>query len=226
MAKELIYSITSVRLALNRKNPPDLIIDADGETRSNNWTNPELQPWVYIQPPPDGIWDFDFVAEPPSRPSNPVIVPIQAQHVWKDLPPEVRGIRVHSETNSVTAYLEPCQTCRLIDFEEAEILSLGLHPTRYVLSVRGQKPYQDMEVLLVPRHHPIMPEYTPIEVVGCNGLLPAFAPYHETLPLEGIIGSKGIEVIGATQQEKIDVPRQVKKLEAKAGVRAPAEVVR
>jgi hypothetical protein len=107
MAKELIYSVTSVRLSLNKKLPPDLIIEADGETRSNGWTNAELQPWIYLQPPPDGIWAFDFVAEPPSGPSNPVITPIQASpYVWEDLPSEVRGIRVHSETNSVTEHLK------------------------------------------------------------------------------------------------------------------------
>ena len=113
MAKELIYSVTSVDLSLNRKLPPDLVIDAHGETRSNHWTDPELQPWIYIEPPLDGVYDFDFVAQPPSGPSNPVITPIQAQHVWKDLPDHVRGIRVHSETNSVTEWLRPCQSCRL-----------------------------------------------------------------------------------------------------------------
>lgn len=219
MAKELIYSVTSVDLSLNRKLPPDLVIDAHGETRSNHWTDPELQPWIYIEPPLDGVYDFDFVAQPPSGPSNPVITPIQAQHVWKDLPDHVRGIRVHSETNSVTEWLRPCQSCRLIDFEEAEVIFFPGLPPQHTLVVRGQKPYLNMKVLLVPRPH-IGLDYAPIEVVGCNGTLPAFGPYEETLDLAGLLGSKGIEVIGANRSQKIDVPQQARKLESKAGVRA------
>lgn len=219
MAKELIYSITSLHLSLNKKNPPDLIIDAHGETRSNNWTHPELQPWIYVQPPPDGIYDFDFVAEPPSGISNPVITPIQAQYVWQDLPDHVRGIRVHSETNSETAYLRICQSCRLIDFEEAEVLFFPGVPPQYTLVARGQKPYLNMKVLLVALPH-IGLEYAPIEVVGCNGTLPALAPYEEALPLEGLLGTKGIEVIGANRSLKIDVPQSARKVESKAGVRA------
>jgi hypothetical protein len=198
MAKELIYSVTSLHLSLNKKNPPDLIIDAHGETRSNNWTNPELQPWIYVQPPPDGVYDFD---------------------VWQDLPDDVRGIRVHSETNSETAYLRICQSCRLIDFEEAEVLFFPGVPPQYTLVVRGQKPYLNMKVMLVPLPH-IGLEYTPIEVVGCNGTLPTFGPYEEALPLEGLLGTKGIEVIGANRSQKIDVPQNARKVESKAGVRA------
>jgi hypothetical protein len=223
MAKELIYSVTSVHLSLNKKIPPDLVIDAHGQTRTNNWTDPELQPWVYIQPPPDGVYDFNFVAQPPRDHSNPVITDVQAQYVWEDLPDHVRGIRVHSETNSETAWLRPCQTCRLIDFEEAEVVFLPGVPPQHTLVVRGQKPYLNMKVLLVPAPHVGMPEYTPIEVVGCNGTLPAFGPYEETLPLEGLLGSKGVEVIGANRSQKIDVPQQARKIESTAGVRATAK---
>ncbi|HEX4965253.1 MAG TPA: hypothetical protein VF173_30875 [Thermoanaerobaculia bacterium] len=219
MAKELIYNVTDVHLTLNKKNPPDLVIDAGGETRTNNWTDPELQPWIYIQPPPDGVYDFDFVAEPPRGPSNDVITPIQAQYVWKDLPDEVRGIRVHSETNSVTEWLRPCQSCRLIDFEEAEVVFFPGLPPQHLLVVRGQKPYLNMRVELVPLPHVGMPEYTRVEVVGCNGTLPAFGPYEVMLDLAGHLGSKGIEVVGANRSQKIDVPNQARKVESKAGVR-------
>lgn len=45
-------------------------------------------------------------------------------------------------------------------------------------------------------------------MVGClPGIgLPAFAPYVVDLDLSGIIGTRGIEVIGASRSERIDVP--------------------
>lgn len=51
------------------------------------------------------------------------------------------------------------------------------------------------------------PEYWGIEVVGCvSGLgLPAVAPYVVRLDLDGTIGTHGIEVIGASRSEKIDI---------------------
>jgi hypothetical protein len=52
------------------------------------------------------------------------------------------------------------------------------------------------------------PEFWGIEVIGTlNGPgLPVVAPYHVSIPLQGIIGKKGIEVIGATKKKKIKVP--------------------
>lgn len=222
MTKKLIYRIESVDLILAKSNPPNLVIDAHGEASSNGWTEPELQPWIYIVPPEDGVYDFDFVASPPRSADNPVITPIQAHHVWESLPDDVRGIRVHTATNSVTAWLRPCTACRLIDFEEAEILFFPGIPPQRLLVVSGQKPYLNMKVLLVPRLHVGMPEYTQVEVVGCNGSIPAFGPYSEMLDVTNLLGSKGIEVVGATRSKKIDVT-DARTIERKAGVRASAQ---
>lgn len=55
-------------------------------------------------------------------------------------------------------------------------------------------------------------EYWGIEVVGSlHGIgLPATGPYTVFLPLDGIIGTKGIEVIGATKKLQIAVPPKAK----------------
>lgn len=66
-----------------------------------------------------------------------------------------------------------------------------------------------MEVDLIPLVYIRQPEYWGIEVTGClpAGIgLPTTAPYIASLPLNGIIGTRGIEVIGATRSEKISVP--------------------
>lgn len=104
--------------------------------------------------------------------------------------------------------LPVAESCRLIDFEEIEILILESFPPQYVLVVKGTKPYLNMTVQLVPLVYVRQPEYWGIEVVGClPGIgLPALAPYTVSIPLSGITGTEGMEVIGATRSEKRAIP--------------------
>lgn len=99
------------------------------------------------------------------------------------------------------------ESVRLIDSEEAKAVP-GIVPGTFILVVNGTKPYLNMTVRLSPRVYLAQPEYWGIEVVGSlSGIgLPATAPYTESLPLDGITGSKGIEVIGAYRTERIDLP--------------------
>jgi hypothetical protein len=110
--------------------------------------------------------------------------------------------------------LPQSEACRLIDFEEAEIVTLEIFPPQQVLVVSGTKPYRNMEVTLRPRTYIRQPEYWGIEVVGClPGLgLPALAPYTVSIRLSGFMGTEGIEVVGATRSEKIrfgDLPPKI-----------------
>ena len=72
----------------------------------------------------------------------------------------------------------------------------------------GTKPYLNMRVELVSYVYVQQPDYWEIEVVGClPGIgLPAEAPYTVALPLAGVTGKRGIEVVGATRRLKIEVP--------------------
>jgi hypothetical protein len=102
---------------------------------------------------------------------------------------------------------------RLIDFDKAEIRTLRSFPPQHVLVVSGTKPFMNMEVTLEPLVFIRQPAFWGIEVVGRlpGGIgLPALAPYQVSIPLAGIIGTQGIEVIGATRSEKIciDAPSQ------------------
>lgn len=98
------------------------------------------------------------------------------------------------------------ESVRLIDFEKAEVVG-GFVNNTYFLTVSGEKPYINMRVELSPVIYIRQPEYWRIEVVGIlpGSGLPAFAPYSVTIPLDGIIGTKGIEVAGASSSEKIDI---------------------
>ena len=109
---------------------------------------------------------------------------------------------------------EQAQSCRIlartIDGTKAEAkVVTGVVNNTYILIVKGKKPYLNMKVFLVPRTYIRVPEYWGIEVLGCiSGIaLPAVGAYDEFLPLEGLRGTKGIEIIwSGGDTEKIDVP--------------------
>jgi hypothetical protein len=98
------------------------------------------------------------------------------------------------------------QSVRLIDFDRAEVHP-GFLPRTYILVVSGTKPYLNLQVNLSPLVYVRQPEYWGIEVIGSlPGIgLPALAPYTVSIPIDGVLGSIGIEVIGANKAEKIDI---------------------
>ena len=106
---------------------------------------------------------------------------------------------------------------RLIDFERAELVEEAMHlymgaPPHFHLQVSGRKPYANMWVDLAPLAYVGRPEYQGIEVVGRLplgiGLRSEEAQYDLSIPLYGITGTEGVEVIGATRSERIAVPHE------------------
>jgi hypothetical protein len=100
-------------------------------------------------------------------------------------------------------------SCEPLDFDSIDIEwydGRGL----YVLTVRGTKPYTNMEVSLSHKGYSSRPAYWQTVVVGCvkNFLvLPIASPYHVTMPLDRFVGSKGVEIIGASGSARREVPR-------------------
>ena len=96
---------------------------------------------------------------------------------------------------------------KLINFTRAEVRP-GFVPNTWFLIVSGTKPYVNMTVELSPLIYVRQPEYWGIEVIGrLPGIgIPMTAPYSVSIPLDGILGTKGIEVIGASKRKKIPVP--------------------
>ncbi|QUJ68354.1 hypothetical protein KDD30_04275 [Photobacterium sp. GJ3] len=64
--EEKIFEVSHVELALMKSHPPQLGIRAHGFTTTLGWENARLVPFVYVMPPADGIYEFDFVATPPA----------------------------------------------------------------------------------------------------------------------------------------------------------------
>jgi hypothetical protein len=103
--------------------------------------------------------------------------------------------------------LPPAVSSRRIDFSQADVRTLRSFPPQHLLVVSGLKPYFSMDVELVPLVYIKQPEYWEIEVLGSlRGFsLPVLTPYTATLRLEGALGTRGVEVVGATRRLRIDV---------------------
>lgn len=95
-----VLAVDDVRAYLNRRNPPDLIINATGRVSTTGWTDGRLEPFQYIVPPADGILDIDFQATPPSGIVSQVICPIHAS-LSMPKPDWCRGVRVHASLNQL-----------------------------------------------------------------------------------------------------------------------------
>lgn len=103
---ESVQEVTEVNLGVLESFPPQLKITALGTVTTAAWTNPQLLPRIYIQAPPDDIYEFDFVANPPEGTAAQVVTPIQATYVWQSLPTGLKGVRIHAATNEQVALFE------------------------------------------------------------------------------------------------------------------------
>ena len=92
---DTVPTILAITCAINKSAPPQLVVMVGGEVPRGGYTGEHLAPRVYVTPPADGIWDYDFVAIPPQI-GTTVMTPIQAEHTWPGFPEaNLRGVRVH-----------------------------------------------------------------------------------------------------------------------------------
>ncbi len=102
---EMIYKALKADLAILKSNPPQLALTAFGLVSTGGWKNGTLKPYIYVQPPNDGIQDFDFLADRPTGPAPEAISPISAHHVMSPMPSWLKGVRIRSRSNTVEAML-------------------------------------------------------------------------------------------------------------------------
>lgn len=96
--------IKSVSASLIKTNLPGLVIIAKGENPNTNYTNIRLEPRVYIAPPANGVWEFDMVGEVPPITDN-IMAEVTAEYQWKNIPKDVKGIKVYALRNDKTIKL-------------------------------------------------------------------------------------------------------------------------
>lgn len=108
MPEELIMAVKSVTIGLLKRQPPIPFVAADGCVPTSGWTGGALAAHVYVNPPADGIQDFDFIATPPTGIVLPVVSPIAAPPVLlENMPAWLRGVRVHARDNVIERLLTP-----------------------------------------------------------------------------------------------------------------------
>ncbi len=96
-----VSKVGLVRLYRVKSEPPTLVILAIGQVPTVGWSYGALVPYVYDAPPPDGYWEFDFVATPPSGPAGDIITPVAAGYNWAHYPTDtVNGVTVYASQNS------------------------------------------------------------------------------------------------------------------------------
>lgn len=108
-----VMAVVDVEIRILKSHPVQWSITAHGVVGSGGWSNLRLEPRYYISFPEDGIQDLDFVGDAPSGIAIQPILPVIGSALWPDPPQYVKGVRVHSATNSVEKSIEEGVELRL-----------------------------------------------------------------------------------------------------------------
>jgi hypothetical protein len=96
---------------------------------------------------------------------------------------------------------------QLIDFRDA-FLSRDEYADNWILNVSGMLPCANMQLGLSPECHSALPHFWRIHLVGHlpNGFcLRRSESFHLRIPITGITGSIGVELVGATMSKRFEV---------------------
>ena len=92
---ERVPFITDIKLSVQESNPPNLIVEVVGETPSPGWVFPLLVRRIYVTPPVDGIWEYDFLAFRSDSPLT-VVEELRGSNLWERYDEKnVKGVRVY-----------------------------------------------------------------------------------------------------------------------------------
>ena len=101
--ERIVYTVDEVKI---ENNPPRVYVNVEGATRTSGWTNSKL---VRHQNNEDlsksGIYEFDFVADPPNDIFTEVISPITASFEFNSIllasKSDNSKVVIYSETNNI-----------------------------------------------------------------------------------------------------------------------------
>jgi hypothetical protein len=99
-----IMKVLSVEAGVLKSNPPQLLVEAEGQVNTSGWKNFQLQPYIYVVPPADGMWDMDFTGDAPTGIILPVVRPAHAS-ITVPLPKWCKGVRIHAAQNTLDGQL-------------------------------------------------------------------------------------------------------------------------
>jgi len=97
-----VQAILRVNAVVLDTHPPTLLVTATGQVPSAGWTHPRLTRRVYVDPPQDGIWEYDLFGEPPKNAAATVVSQIQARNRWPGYDADsLKGVRVYGVGDGV-----------------------------------------------------------------------------------------------------------------------------
>jgi hypothetical protein len=133
---EKVSHVKSVSAAIVDTGPfdlPNLFVVAVGDVPTTGWSRPVLSPVIYIAPPADGIWDFNFLADPPGGVAGDAIMPIAGSYIGR-APKWLRGVRIHAAKNELQAAVTQLKPIDL-KAKHAELFAArGAHFERQIAS--------------------------------------------------------------------------------------------
>lgn len=100
-----LLSVSSVDLALNKSNPPTLVVAVAGIAATPGYKNVRLEVTEGDELSPDGILDLELVGEPPKGIVPQMLTPAHANIIIERDVDRIVGVIVHARTNSMTAML-------------------------------------------------------------------------------------------------------------------------
>lgn len=109
LLRKTVLEVQHIELSVREGEPRELRIHALGTVPSPGWSEPQLIPYIYVQPPPDGIYDFLFTALAPLDDGGfggSAQKTIQVTYVLSPLVEDLKGVRIHASSNSQVALLE------------------------------------------------------------------------------------------------------------------------
>ncbi len=92
---EHVPIIVKVEHAIQTSEPPNLLITAYGKVPTGGWRQVQLIRRIYVNPPADGIWEYDLLALRPQGPVTQVETIVRARNQWKDYDRNIKGVRVY-----------------------------------------------------------------------------------------------------------------------------------
>jgi hypothetical protein len=104
LKRVIVPKVLSADLALQKINPPNLLINAMAEVPTAGYTDAQLHLAQYQNPPKDGIQDCYLTAVSPTGAAAQVMTQIQASAVIVDVDskaPWLRGVRIHGTGKGV-----------------------------------------------------------------------------------------------------------------------------
>jgi hypothetical protein len=101
--QEQVLKVDAAKVAVRDGS---LIMTATGAVPSSGYINAGFMTRINAVPPRDGVYEFDVVADRPSGGAAEAVTPIKIDGGWSAYPPDrLKGVRLYSKTNSVTAML-------------------------------------------------------------------------------------------------------------------------